>query len=83
MIAHISALVLMVYAIASLILPLKLKWPIKVLLALGVIVLGLKYLIYSRTGGILEPKLEAMYSTLLLAVVVTSIPRLKARACPY
>lgn len=75
---HISALVLMVYAIASLILPLKLKWPIKVLLALGVIVLGLKYLIYSRTGGILEPKLEsrlivmleAMYSTLLLAVVM-------------
>lgn len=75
---HISAVVLVLYAIASLILPLKLKFTYKACWALVIIGAGLKYMIYSRTGGILEPKLprdiivllEALYSALLLVVVM-------------
>ena len=75
---HISALVFMAYALVSLILPLKIKWLYKGLLALVVVAAGLKYVVYSQTGGILEPKLdssyivafEAAYSALMLCVVL-------------
>lgn len=75
---HISAFVFMAYAICSLILPTKMKWLYKGIWALIIVAAGLKYVIYSRTGGILEPKLdrdvivalEAIYSALMLAVVM-------------
>lgn len=78
---HISALVFVVYAIASLVLPMKMKWWAKVLWSLIIIASGAKYLIYLQTGGILEPKLEppmvvlleALYSALMLAVVMALI----------
>ncbi len=72
----ISALIFMVYAIASLVVPLHIKLRTKLICAVVIIAFGLKYVVYSQTGGILEPKLtptaivtlEATYSALMLAV---------------
>ncbi|MBU3843333.1 MAG: metallophosphoesterase [Candidatus Anaerobiospirillum pullicola] len=72
----ISALIFVVYAIASLVVPLHIKLRTKLICAVVIIAFGLKYVVYSQTGGILEPKLaptpivilEATYSALMLAV---------------
>lgn len=78
---HISAFVFMAYALLSLVLPLKIKWLYKGLWAVVIMLAGLKYVIYSQTGGILEPKLdssyivtlEALYSALMICVVLALI----------
>lgn len=74
----VSALIIILYAIASLVLPLRLSWCHSVLLTLIIVIFGLKYEIYRFTGGILEPHLaastivllESTYSALLLAVLL-------------
>lgn len=72
----VSALIFIVYAIASLVLPLRLKLRTTIIWSLVAVAFGLKYFIYSQTGGVLEPQLsplsivvmEATFSALMLAV---------------
>lgn len=74
----VSALIIIVYAILSLVVPLRLSWRNALLSSLVIVLFGLKYVIYSQTGGILEPHLaastivllEATYSALILAVIL-------------
>lgn len=74
----VSTLIIILYAIASLVLPLRLSWRHAVLSALIIVLFGLKYEIYRFTGGILEPHLaastivllESTYSALLLAALL-------------
>lgn len=77
----ISALILVVYAIVSLVLSARLKWYQSILWIVVVVAFGLKYVVYSQTGGILEPQLpawqivvlEATYSALMLAVFLAIV----------
>lgn len=78
---HISAAIFVIYAIASLLLPLKLKLVYKLVLSLLLAFCGSKYLIYMYSGGVLTPKLpsnvilclEVLYSFLMLSVVCALI----------
>ncbi len=74
---HISAAILILYAIISLVLPLRIKKTSKFVLSCILALCGSKYLIYVMYGGILIPQLsantilllETLYSFLLLSVV--------------
>ena len=73
---HIQSLVLIAYAICSLVIPLKISHKGKFLVLLAILVCGFKYVVYAMTGGILEPKLppyvviilESLFASLLLCV---------------
>lgn len=75
---HISSFVFIAYALVSLVLPIKIRWPLRLLLGAAVAFCGLKYLIYSYTGGILEPQMrpgsivihEALYAALMIGVLL-------------
>ena len=77
----VSALIFVVYAIASLVVPVHMKMRTKIICALIIFLFGLKYFVYSQTGGVLEPRLsptnivilEATYSALMLAVFLAII----------
>lgn len=78
---HISAAILIVYAVISLVLPLQIKKTNKLLLSLVLALCGSKFVIYTMTGGVFTPKLgvntvlalEVLYSFLLLSVVCAII----------
>ena len=77
----VSAMIFVVYAIASLVVPVHMKMRTKIICALIIFLFGLKYFVYSQTGGVLEPRLsptnivilEATYSALMLAVFLAII----------
>ena len=80
-ILYIQSLVLVTYAIFSLLLPIKVNLPIRIAVLAVILICGLKYVIYGFTGGILEPKLpsfvvvvmESLFATLLLCVFMLII----------
>jgi len=82
MILLISSTILVVYAILSGIVPLKISKWIKLVLALAVIAVGLKYQIYTMNGGtLMQPSvgrgtmivMETLYGSLIIFVVLLII----------
>lgn len=71
-------MILIAYAICSLLIPLKISVLGKFFVLLAILACGFKYVIYAMTGGILEPKLppyaiiilESLFASLLLCVVL-------------
>lgn len=78
---HISAAIFVIYALVSLVWPLRIKTGLKLVLGAIVIAFGLKYVVYSHFGSILMPDLppylivamEAAYSALMLMVLMALI----------
>ena len=59
---HISAAIFVIYALVSLVWPLRIKTGLKLILGAFVIAFGLKYVVYSHFGSILMPDLPPYLS---------------------
>ena len=78
---HLSAAIFVIYALVSLVWPLKIRLGLKLVLGAIVLFSGLKYIIYSHFGSVLIPELpvalivtmEAAYSALMLMVLMAII----------
>ena len=78
---HISAAIFVIYALVSLVWPLRIKTGLKLILGAIVLAFGLKYVVYEHFGSVLMPDLppslivalEAAYSALMLMVLMALI----------